>query len=110
MKKFAVTALAVFYTLLILSATVVRTNEWAVQEAAALAHSGHDGPCVSAPEKSESPAPPKKIFERQFIVEAPLSVVAVLTSAGDRVLLQSLEYHSIWSGRPLSSRAPPALA
>ena len=111
MRKFAITALAVLYTALILSATVTRTSEWVVQEAALLSHfaSGQHS-SVGTIAKSETQLSQKKIVERQFTVEMPMEVAAVLARSGRRALLLSFDSLAIWSGQPLSSRAPPSLA
>lgn len=112
MKRFAVTAFAVLYGVLILSASVLRSNEWLAREAPAFAHqsSGHSSSSFDKVAKSDTYLPQKKIVERGFAVESPLEQVGVYpTCTMSHVLPRSVECPTAWLGEVASSRPPPFL-
>jgi len=111
MRKYAVTAFAVLYGILILSASVIRSNDWLAREAPALGHqaSGHTTSSFAKVDKSDS-LPQKKIVERGFAVESPLEQVGVCpTSTMSPVLPSSIECPTASLGEAISSRPPPFL-
>ena len=112
MKRFVVTAFAVLYGILILSASVIRSNEWLAREAPAFGHqaSGHSTSSFAKVGKSDTYLPQKKIVERGFAVESPLEQVGVCpTSTMSPVLPSSVGCPTAWLGEAASSRPPPFL-
>jgi hypothetical protein len=107
MRKFAVTTFAVLYGLLILSASAERANEWAARAAPLLAHTAGQHHVPSVVEKSEAHLWQTKILEPGFVVESPREGVALPTHAEHHTPLSLFEFHSAWTGTPVSPRAPP---
>jgi hypothetical protein len=112
MRRFAVTAFAVLYGVLILSASVIRSNDWLAREAPAFGHpaSGHSSPSFAKVGKSDTYLPQKRIVERGFAVESPLEQVGVYpTCSMSHIPPLSVERPGAWLGEAASSRPPPFL-
>jgi hypothetical protein len=112
MRKYAVTTFAVLYGLLILSASVIRSNDWLAREAPAFGHqpSSHSLSSVAKVDKSDTQLPQKKIVERGFAVESPLEQVGVCpTSTTIPVPSSDVERPTAWLPEAASSRPPPSL-
>jgi hypothetical protein len=110
MRRFAVTALAVLYGIVILSTSVIRSNEWLAREAPAFGHpaSGHSSPSFAKVGKSDTYLPQKKIVERAFAAESPLEQVGMCpTCMMSPVPPSSIESPTVWRGDAESSRPPP---
>lgn len=105
MRKFAVTTLAVFYGLFIISATAERANDWAAK--VSLFRHSAPGHAVPSFEKSDLHLRQTKIFEQGFVVESPREGISLPTHSDRHSPLPSTEYHATWIGQALSSRAPP---
>ncbi len=105
MRKFAVTAFAILYGVLITSAAAERFNDWA----AGLGHSvpGPHSACSGKAGKPETHPGLKRIVQREFVVESPREGVEVPTCSQRHTLMASSEDHAAWTGQPFSSRAPP---
>src|SRR5437763_16026588 len=110
MKKFAITAFAVFYGILILSVSAQRSNEWALREAAVLKHasSAQHSHGFAKTEKSETHLSQTKLVETEYVIELPRKVDAGPTPSAQYILLSSSEYHAASGGQSPSSRAPPS--
>src|SRR5262245_23790951 len=107
MRKFAITTFALLYAVLILSVSAARSNDWAVQEAATLAHhaSGSHSPSF---DKARTPETyQKKLLESEFVVELPREAIGLPIHFQRLILPSTFQYHSNWSGQPSSSRSPP---
>ena len=112
MRKYAVTAFAVLYGVVILSTSVIRSNDWLAREAPAFGHqaSDHSSPSFATVGKSDTLLPQKKIVERGFAVESPLEQVGVCpTCTMSNVLPAFVERPTAWLGEAASSRPPPFL-
>src|SRR5438094_20370 len=111
MRKFAVTAFAVLYGVLITSASAERFNDWVAREAPGLGHSvpGPHSACSNKTGKSETETHPglKRIIQREFVVESPREGAAAPTCSRRHTPLASPKDHVTWTGQPFSSRAPP---
>ena len=105
MRKLAVTALAVFYGVFIISATAERANDWAAK-VSPFRHSaqGHSVPSL---ERSDLHLRQTKIVEQGFVVESPREGISLPTRSDRHTALPSYEYHTTWIGQVVSSRAPP---
>jgi hypothetical protein len=111
MKRFAVTAFAVLYGVLITSASAERFNDWITREAPELGL-GHSVPsphsaCSGKAGKPETHPGLKRIVQREFVVESPREGVEAPTCSQRHTLLASSKDHVTWTGQPFSSRAPP---
>src|SRR4051794_14255154 len=99
MKKFAITAFAMFYGILILSVSTQRSNEWALREAAVLTHASaaqhHQG--FTKTEKSDTHLSQTKLVETECVVELPRNEAAGPALSGRYTQLSSSEYHATWS-------------
>lgn len=108
MRKFAVTAFAALYALLIFSATAERTNE-AVAGALTHSNAGHHDASFGKLRQPETRLTQTKINEPGFVVEVSREAVAVPALSGRHRPVPTLAFRSAWSVRPFSSRAPPSL-
>jgi hypothetical protein len=108
MRKFAVTAFAILYGVLILSASSERSNDWVARQVSALSHcvSGLHPIAFTQIDKSDTHLPQKKRVERAFVVESPREIEIQVSSAR-YTLLRSSEYRIRSTSRTLSPRAPP---
>src|SRR5262245_26593050 len=105
MRKLAVTALAVFYGLFIISATAERANDWAAK-VSLFRHSGQ-GHSVPSFEKSDLHLRQTKILEQGFVVESPREGISLPTRSDRHSPLFHSKYHATWVGQAVPSRAPP---
>jgi len=111
MRKFAVTAFAVLYGVLITSASAERFNDWVTREAPGLGL-GHSVPgphsaCSGKAGKPETHPGLKRIIQREFVVESPRETAGVPTCSQGHTLPASSKDHATRTGQPFSSRAPP---
>src|SRR5438128_3658307 len=109
MRKFAVTAFAVLYGLLITSASAERFNDWVTRELPGLGHSvpGSHSACSGKTGKPETHPGLKRIVQREFVVESPREGVEVPICSQRHTLMAFSKDHATWTGQPFSSRAPP---
>jgi hypothetical protein len=109
MRKSAITCFAVLYSVLVLTASLERFNEWIAQEALGFGHfvPGQHFLYLTKAEKSETHLQYKKIVERPFVIEAPREAAGAPTGSTRHISLPSFESHAAWNDPPISSRAPP---
>ena len=110
MRKFALTAFAILYGILVVSVSVERFTEWIAQEASGHTHfvAGQQGPSIGKEEKSQTYDRYRRIIERPFVVESPRESMEVSTSWVRHVPLPCFQYEAAWNGWTVSPRAPPS--
>jgi hypothetical protein len=110
MRKFALTAFAILYGVLVVSVSVERFNEWVAQEASGRAHfvAGQQCPSIGKAEKSQTYDRYRRIIERPFVVESPRESMDVSIGWVLHVPLPCFQYEADWNGWPVSLRAPPS--
>jgi hypothetical protein len=108
MRKFAVTAFAVLYGILVLSVSAERFNEWVAQEAHGRGHfAGQHFLGLAKPEKPEPRPQYRRIVERAFVVESPRESAVVSVASVRHTPLLYFQYEAAWNGWTVSLRAPP---
>jgi hypothetical protein len=112
MKKFSITAFAVFYAALLVFVSAERAGEWAVKEADTLTHHQivHGSKSFGKAGKSDSHLLQTRLHESGFVMELPREAGgAPVPYQRHTNLPQADRYISAFS-RLISSRAPPVLA
>jgi len=109
MRKSAIACFAVLYSVLVLTASLERFNEWIAQEAQGFVHfvPGQHFLCLAKAGKSDTHLQSKKIVERPFVIEAPGEAAGIPTGSTRHISLPFFESHAAWNDPPISSRAPP---
>ena len=109
MRKFAVATFAVLYGIMVVSAAVERTNDWAAREAPVFGHfvSSPHFPCFGKIDKAETHLRYQKIVERGFVVESPRKGVGAPTFSIRHTLRTCSEYQATRTAHTDSPRAPP---
>src|SRR6185436_5978963 len=79
MRKFAITALAVLYAVLILSVSAKRSNDWAVRQANVLSETsyGSNLPVMSKAVDADTRLRQKKRVETEFVIQAPRDAILI---------------------------------
>jgi hypothetical protein len=111
MRKFAITAFAVLYPILVLSVSAKRSNDWAVRQADVLSSkstSESRTPTLSKAVESDTNLPQKKRVEAEYVIEAPQEAVFIPVLTGQTISLPDLHLRSAPSSQRVSSRAPPS--
>jgi hypothetical protein len=110
MRKFALTAFAILYGVMVVSVSVERFTEWVAQEASGHAHfvAGQQGPSIGKAEKSQTYDRYRRIIERPFVVESPRDSMEVSTGWVRHLPLPCFQYEAAWNGWTVSLRAPPS--
>jgi len=110
MKKFAITALAVFYAVLILSVSAKRSSDWVVRQANTLSEftCGSSSPVMSKAVDVDTRLRQKKRVEGEFIIEAPQEALLIPIESEAFRSLPSVNFHSSSTDQRYSSRAPPS--
>ena len=110
MRKFAITALAVLYAVLIMSVSAKRSNDWVVRQADVFSKSadGSNSPVMSKAVDVDARLRQKKRVEGEFVVEAPRNAVLIPIQSGPYLSFSSFSIHSSPKDQRFSSRAPPS--
>jgi len=108
LRRFAVAGFALFYTLLIFSATSERATETVVD---ALTHSrsGHHDASSEKLKRADPRLTQTKLNEPGFVVEISGEAAGAPIVSERHIPVSTFEFRSTWSGLPVSSRAPPSL-
>ena len=109
MRKFALTAFAILYGVLVVSISTERFNEWAAQEAPGHSHfvAGQQFLSLGKAEKSQTYDRYRRIIERPFVVESPRECIEVSAGSVGPTPPPCFEYQAAWNGGTVSLRAPP---
>src|SRR5262245_4136328 len=109
MRKFALTAFAILYGVLVVSISTERFNEWAAQEAPGHSHfvAGQQLPSIGKAEKSQTYDRYRRIVERPFVIESPLECIDVSVVPVVHTPPPCFENQTAWTGWTVSLRSPP---
>jgi len=109
MRKFALTAFAILYGVLVVSVSVERFNEWATQEAPGHGHFAADQqfPSIGKAENSQTYDRYRRIVERPFVIESPRECIDISVVSVRNTPPPCFEYQAGWNGWTVSLRSPP---